>query len=359
MNSVACERFRWFRCGIEFKVSSLDMASDDSFLNEIPSLEKVPDQYDDRIGEMSEFYQKIAAEELHESETIREQSLNQLRDWIAKHPNIQKCRTDALFLLRFLRSKKYSFNAASECLERFLAARMVHPHWLTNLDIEDPELNALVTAGYLYPLPERDAHGRTITFNETVQFDATKFKASHATRAHQLVFESLYDQQEVQCAGIVHVYDVSGMTMAQLSLISLNEIKTLAEYMAKATPLRIREFHFINTPGATLALVNIVLQFLSEKLRKRVFCHRSWDELYAKVDRKLLPKEHGGQTSKAECIEIFKQRCQRLRPRMLQMNELALDISSRDESKHWRSESSTDAELEAGAIGSFRKLAVD
>uniref|UniRef100_A0A8D8NNV8 Clavesin-1 n=1 Tax=Culex pipiens TaxID=7175 RepID=A0A8D8NNV8_CULPI len=247
------------------------MASDDGFLNEIPSLEKVPDQYDDRIGKISEFYQKIAAEELHESETIREQSLTQLRDWIAKHPNIQKCRTDALFLLRFLRSKKYSFNAASECLERFLAARMVHPQWLTNLDIQDPELNALVTAGYLYPLPERDAHGRTIIFNETVQFDATKFKASHATRAHQLVFESLYDQQEVQCAGIVHVYDVSGMTMAQLSLISLNEIKTLAEYMAKATPLRIREFHFINTPGATLALVNIVMQFLSEKLRKRVF----------------------------------------------------------------------------------------
>uniref|UniRef100_A0A8D8DWI5 Clavesin-1 n=1 Tax=Culex pipiens TaxID=7175 RepID=A0A8D8DWI5_CULPI len=335
------------------------MASDDGFLNEIPSLEKVPDQYDDRIGKISEFYQKIAAEELHESETIREQSLTQLRDWIAKHPNIQKCRTDALFLLRFLRSKKYSFNAASECLERFLAARMVHPQWLTNLDIQDPELNALVTAGYLYPLPERDAHGRTIIFNETVQFDATKFKASHATRAHQLVFESLYDQQEVQCAGIVHVYDVSGMTMAQLSLISLNEIKTLAEYMAKATPLRIREFHFINTPGATLALVNIVMQFLSEKLRKRVFCHRSWDELYTKVDRKLLPKEHGGQTPKAECIEVFKRRCQRLRPRMLQMNELALNMSSREESKHWRSESSTDAELEAGAIGSFRKLGVD
>lgn len=77
------------------------------------------------------------------------------------------------------------------------------------------------------------------------------------------------------------------------------------------------------------------------------------------MDRKLLPKEHGGQTPKAECIEVFKRRCQRLRPRMLQMNELALDISSREESKHWRSESSTDAELEAGAIGSFRKLAVD
>lgn len=260
------------------------MASDDGFLYEVPSLEKDPEQYDNRIGEISEFYRKIAAEELHENETIREQSLTQLREWIAKHPSIQKCRTDALFLLRFLRSKKYSFSAASECLERFLVARMVHPQWSINLDIEEPDLNDLVTAGYLYPLPERDAQGRTIIFNETVHFDPAKFKASHATRAHHLVYESLYDQHAVQCAGIVHVYDVSGMTMAQFSLVSLNEIKTLAENMVKATPLRIREFHFINTPAATLTLVNIVMQFLSEKLRKRVFVSiiksANWWKLY-------------------------------------------------------------------------------
>lgn len=41
--------------------------------------------------------QKKALEELREDANIREQSLDQMRDWIEKHPNIKKCRTGELY----------------------------------------------------------------------------------------------------------------------------------------------------------------------------------------------------------------------------------------------------------------------
>ncbi|XP_055629533.1 retinaldehyde-binding protein 1-like [Toxorhynchites rutilus septentrionalis] len=331
------------------------MCADDNTLYSVPSMEKVPEKYDDRITEMSEMHHKIAAEQLREDDSIRSQSLAQMREFIAKHPHIKKCRTDAQFLLRFLRSKKYSINSATEVLERFLIARKVHPQWFYPLDIEDPELNAFADTGYLFPLPERDAKGRAMIFNETGKLDPTKFAAHHVTRMHMMVYESLMDQSDTQCAGVVHVYDLTGMTMAQISLVTLNEIKALAGYLNKATPMRIQEFHFVNTPGATATIVNFAMQLLSDKLRERVFCHNNWDELYAVLDKNLLPKEFGGKIPKAELIEQFKQRCQKLRGRLLTMSEFDIEITK--DSKYWQE--TTDAELETGAVGSFRKLTVD
>lgn len=45
------------------------------------------------VCQLPESDKKKALEELREDCNIREQSLNQIREWIEKHPNIKKCRT--------------------------------------------------------------------------------------------------------------------------------------------------------------------------------------------------------------------------------------------------------------------------
>lgn len=45
------------------------------------------------VCQLPESDQKKALEELREDSNIREQSLDQMREWIEKHPNIKKCRT--------------------------------------------------------------------------------------------------------------------------------------------------------------------------------------------------------------------------------------------------------------------------
>lgn len=68
--------------------------------------------------------------------------------------------SDAVFLLRFLRTKKYSVQPACEMLEKYLAVRQLFPQWFMNLDPADPDIDAIIESGYLFPLPERDEHGR-------------------------------------------------------------------------------------------------------------------------------------------------------------------------------------------------------
>lgn len=100
--------------------------------------------------------------ELREDDNMREQALEQFRHWIEKHPAIKRCRTDSLFLLRFLRTKKFSLPMAQELLEGYLTVRQLYPQWFQKLDINDPELEAIIDNGYLIALPKRDQQGRKV-----------------------------------------------------------------------------------------------------------------------------------------------------------------------------------------------------
>ncbi|XP_055533521.1 clavesin-1-like [Wyeomyia smithii] len=321
-----------------------------------PCLDKAPKKYDDYMTELDDFFKDMAAKYLREDDNIREQSLRQFRDWIAKHPNIKRVRTDAPFLLRFLRTKKYNFINSCKMLERFLAARVLHKKWFSRLDVEEPELGALIDSGYLFPLPERDSKGRTLIFSESSGVDPNKFTGAHACRIHMLMAEVLHDVNEVQCAGFVLIYDFSKITLAHLNIVSFNEIRMLTRVLNNATPMRTQEVHFVNTPPAALTVANFALQLANEKLRNRVFCHRNWEELYAKVDKNLLPKEYGGKIPQAELIDNFKQLCRELRPKLLAHDEMYMEVS--EGSEYWR-ESSNTSELDSGTIGTFRRLQVD
>ncbi|XP_062549655.1 clavesin-1-like [Armigeres subalbatus] len=321
----------------------------------VPSLDKAPKSYDDRLVELDEQLQQHAQIYLREEPELRQQMLAQLRDWIAKHPHIRKVRTDAIFLLKFLRAKKYNFINASQLLERYLAIKVLHSDWFGKLDVDDPELSALVDTGYLFPLPERDGKGRTLLFSVASGIDPTRFTARHASRLHMMTAELCAESNEFLCGGFILVYDFSNITMAHLNVVSFSDIRLLSKAANNSLAVRAQEVHFVNTPSAGLAIANFALQLANEKLRSRIFCHKNWEELYKQVDKNLLPKEYGGKVPQAELIESFKKRCKEMQPLLMAYDEMDMDIAKDSE---YRNDGSSD-ELESGAIGTFRKLQVD
>ena len=192
-----------------------------------PLLSTTPDNFDPYVCSLSSKFKKVALDELREDDNIRGQALAQFREWIAKHPHIKKCRTDAVFLLRFLRTKKFSVPAACEMLQRYLTIRQLYPQWFQKLDIEDKDLEEIIDCGYLVPLPERDEHGRQLILSCAGKFDTQRFTSAQMARAHSLVCESLLDDEESQIAGYSHLNDESGMSMSLLSLWTLTDIKNM------------------------------------------------------------------------------------------------------------------------------------
>ncbi|XP_057333775.1 clavesin-2 [Microplitis mediator] len=301
---------------------------------------------------LSEDVQTVAFEELRENENIREQALEQLKAWILKHPTIKRCRTDPVFLLRFLRTKKFSVPMAQEMLERYLTIRQLYPDWFQNLDINDPDIEAIIDSGYLVPLLEKDEHGRQVILSCAGRFDPYKYTSAQMARAHSLVVESLLDDEENQVRGYTHVNDESGLTMGHVSAWSLTDIRNMLRCIQNSTPMRHKETHFINIPNCATKVLEFALSLLSDKLRARIMVHKSLDDLKEAVNPKILPKEYGGIVPLADMIAAFKDKLRKKRTELKALDDMYIEISPKDSC-------SSSSEGLCGISGSFRKLEVD
>ncbi|XP_058065919.1 alpha-tocopherol transfer protein-like [Anopheles bellator] len=322
----------------------------------VPSLEKVPAEYDDEQEEPSgpATLEKTLAS-IREDPQVREQNLRQMRDWIAKHPHIRRCRTDARFLLRFLRARKHSFLLASQNLERYLAARTLHPSWFHRLDIHDAELSHLAEIGFIYPLLERTADGCMVVLTDWGLLDPKVYTIDHSNRMHMLVSEAYGEDSLVQCAGAIVIFDLQHITLAHHSILSLSALHHVAKYVNHGLPARCKGLYAVNVPSAAMWIVNGLMGFLNEKLRERVALFRDYDELAEKIDRSLLPKEYGGKTPKAEHMKAFREQCELYRDRLLALDEMDIDL---DHNESYSRHAMLD-DIEGGALGSFRKLELD
>ncbi|XP_001608056.1 clavesin-1 [Nasonia vitripennis] len=309
------------------------------------------DQPDAYKCSLSSQAQAIAKRELREDEATREHALEQFRDWIQKHPSIKNCRTDAVFLLRFLRTKKFSLPLAQEMLERYLTIRQLYPDWFQNLDIDDPEIEAIIDAGYLVPLLKRDSHGRKVILSCAGRFDPYKFTSAQMVRVHSLVVEALMDEEESQVHGYTHLNDESGLTMGHLSSWSITDIRNMLTCIQNSTPMRHKETHLVNVPGCATKIIELALSLLNEKLRSRVLLHKSLDDLQNTVDPKILPKEYGGEVPLAEMIAEFKKSLRAKRNEIKALDDMYIEISPKD--------TCSASEGLGGLSGSFRKLEVD
>lgn len=89
---------------------------------------------------MSKDLEELAEKELGETEQVRNNAIKELREWTMKNPRILKTRLDAVWLLRFLRFKKFNIPLAKEAIERYLVLRegSYGEHWVNELDVLRP-----------------------------------------------------------------------------------------------------------------------------------------------------------------------------------------------------------------------------
>lgn len=262
---------------------------------------------------------------------------------------------DAPFLLRFLRTKKYSVPVACELLEKYLTVRQLFPNWFQKLDINDPALSDIIDSGYLFPLPQRDDQGRRIIFSCASKFDANKFTSAQMARTHAMVVESLLDEQESQVAGYLYITDEAGLTMNHVSLWSLVDLKKMSKCIQVSSPMRHKETHFVNIPSFANKVIEFALSLTSEKLKKRMFLDKTIDDLKARVDPALLPKEYGGTIPMADMIATFKENLRKQRAKTLALDNMCIEVTGMP--TNWLG--NDDADIEGGLMGSFRKLEVD
>ncbi|XP_058122033.1 clavesin-2-like [Anopheles ziemanni] len=319
-------------------------------------LDKRPESYEKYEFTLPEQYRKLALEELREDDEIREQSLAQMREWIAKHPYIRKCRTDASFLLRFLRFRKFSVPTACEALERYLAMRETFPDWFKNLDCSEPIMKEILEDGVFTKLGQ-NKDGRTVIMFNVKRLNPDKFLPMHQGRLMALLIETMLEWEELQIGGFQVWCDFTDTVMKLYGSWGVTDMKIFMDAVNRSYPIRIREVNGVKFPKFAVSILNLLLTFASPKLKERIVCHKTMMEYKSKIDPELLPKEYDGELDTDDLGRKFRKHLEDRRNVILALDDM--DIDTAKYSSLWNQSNLVENEVEGGVAGSFRKLNVD
>ncbi|XP_037069088.1 clavesin-1-like [Pollicipes pollicipes] len=260
--------------------------------------------------------------DLNEDEQGRERALAELRDFVRRSRQILTCREDANFLLRFLRMKKYKLPDAQAVLMKYLRMRQKEPHYFHRLDICDPAINDLVTRGYMFVLPERDAAGRRVIVSRGSRVDPSRHTPDQVIRTNLMTFETLLEDEENQVRGFTYLFDQKGIGFSHVFMWSPSQVSHMISCCESAMPMRHQQINFIHVHTLIHAVLDFVKGLLNAKLRSRFIVHSNVDKLYDTLPAKNLPKEYGGITPIDDMIGSWKKELLASRPRLLALDQM-------------------------------------
>lgn len=142
---------------------------------------------------------------------------------------------DDVYLLQFLRTKKYSNAAAYKLLENHLTAKMLYPKWFIYGDSDVLKMRELYKTGYIYPLLERDEEGRKIILCQVRKMDPTKYNSGDIIRLSALIVTTLLEDHETQISGFIGIMDYAETTMKHIGVFSITDVKDYVNCVKNAT----------------------------------------------------------------------------------------------------------------------------
>lgn len=210
-------------------------------------------------------YQIIARDELHEDEFSRDAALAQMRKFIAKHPQIKNCRMDSVFLLRFLRNRKFNVQAACDAVVRYLTIIAHSPEYF---DIDPHHSEQLIKERLVVPLGE-DAEGRLVLLIRYGQFNAQQHTPEQQISLISLAIETYFDHEQYHVTGLVYVIDYFGLSMAHIGAITLPKFRVIKATNGEMKMIRVKKVHVLRVPSVGAKLAELWISIMPRKLQQR------------------------------------------------------------------------------------------
>lgn len=316
------------------------------------------DSKEETAAGLSERALAVAKTELREDRLTREQALQHFREWIVKNQDLENCRTDANFLLRFLRVKKFSLPMAQQTLLKYLNMRQTFSHLLFDLDASQSKVEELIDSGYIFASPVRDAHGRRVIIGIGKRMDPSRFTNIDMAKAHCITYETLLDDEENQVMGFTHFADLEGLSPSCVTLWSPTEFTHCLRWGEQSMPMRHKQIHFLNLPAPLKYLYDFCRSRFSQKMRTRFLIHDSVDDLRKHVDKKCLPREYGGDMPMAQMIDLWKEEIASKQKMLMRLDEMKLVSDQGIVTRRTTTNANTCTGIST-VTGSFRRLEVD
>jgi retinaldehyde-binding protein 1 len=259
---------------------------------------------------------------------------------------------DDVYLLGFLRAKKYNLPKSIKIMKSFLMTPKKYPQYFKDLDLADPSIKALAESGIELIVPERNKDGSKILIYRPSAIDTEKFNVVQCIRFGCAILEVLLREEETQIAGVTSIIDVSNLHLSILNFFSMSDFKNVVDLLANVLPCRLKAFYVVGLPGFLKQICELAVAFVPKKLRKRLHFMKSIDELKDFINVEILPVDYGGQVQHDTNIKYMMELFEKRREDVLMLNDMEADFGKHSKGNNQESNQS-------GLEGNFKKLEID
>ncbi|XP_076634456.1 alpha-tocopherol transfer protein isoform X1 [Colletes latitarsis] len=268
-------------------------------LNGMPELKDDEVQTDDEeevslnVGEPSPEVMEYARRELGETEEVKCQTIQELRDMIYERGECLPHRTDDAFLVRFLRVRNFNVNRAHRLIVNYYNFKEEHPeihHNVNPMDMKHIGDDDVMTVP-----ANRTQCGRRMMIYRLGNWDPRKYSVEEIFKATVIILELGVLEPTAQILGGVAIFDLEGITMAHAWTITHQVASMVIALMVSAFPMKTHAIHILHQSWVFDVMFAVFKPFLDVRMQNKIFFHGSnMDSLHQHISPTHLPKKYGG-----------------------------------------------------------------
>jgi len=245
---------------------------------------------------------KKAERELNETKETRATFLEVFRERVENEEEFVP-RTDDVYLLRYLRARKFNLDKAFKLLHDHNKFRRKHPALFPSPSTIVKKLNSNL---FNY-LPHRDHMGRAIFVAKAKNWDLDQLSHKDFITIGHIFGEYVIDNPVTQINGYTGIFDFEGSSFKQFATFcSPRNILLLRSIWQECFPGRFKIAYCVNCHQLVNKSWVLCKPFMKEKYRTRVLILGSkMTELHQYIDPSILPQEYGGDLPPLNCDDIL------------------------------------------------------
>lgn len=189
-------------------------------------------------------------------------------------------------------------------IKKYFEIKVKNPEYFYDIDI-----NYYIEVANLRMadmMPRRDHKGRRIFVVRNLgKFDPNLYSVEQLFKGVAMMMEAVSLEPDTQVNGVVIVLDLKELALHHLKPLTPSFIRFGMKWCQDCIPLRLKGLHVINETSMIDATYAIIKNFLSEKLRNRIYFHgKDYEMIHEYIAPNCLPTEYGGTISLGECPKV-------------------------------------------------------